>query len=581
MKDVQKLIRENFWREDEPKKKINYSGTPNPVVIYSAVCIEDPAEIAKIDAIRNEYVPANQGWRKPKDYHMTIGPSTFPNTLRKKGDLNQEVVLTVVAIGNSNSAIALEVEGYYSRNKIPHITLAFSKHGGPEESNQITHWAPMHEVQIKGIIRQVAEGNVILKENVTQAAVSNKDVQDVKGEGELYYPKMQIIDGRVFVNYPKNKGSYSIDSFKKHILDLKLDRISNLLLSKGIKVRNSQTTVSRYIKFRDREIRISDHPNRHFYGLDIRVNWKEKVADMFNKILATIAAANGTTNSNSINESVSKKNWKSILNSDEALAILDTTTAKNSTWTEGGCAILAYALKMAFGYEIYCIFSKVLNHVDHFVCKTKDGEFIDYYGNQKDMVRNWKRREPDISNKRKWVLRKFEPGMNTGNIPIDMKASKQLAKLIKGKLNTLTESVIPQASTMYHGTSDTKYDSIMTNGLNSPYLTNDYSKAEYYAEVASEEDDGDPIIFEVKVPSAANLEVDYPELDEPVTLGDDDMKNRIKKAYKTYIKQHPESYDKKLGTISVAKQDYWVSLNTTNSVAYKGNIPPQNLTVID
>lgn len=439
MKQVRQFIKNILIQEAKKDDSTNKL----PVVIYSAVCIEDPSEIVKIDELRNKYVPANKGWKKPKDYHMTISPGTFPRALRKKGDLNQEVILVITAIGSSDNAIAFETEGYYSRNEIPHITVAFSKFGEPADSNRILSWKPIEEIQIKGVIRQVAEGNVILKENLTQTPILDKDIQQLKDEGELYYPNIQIKDGRVFTNYLKSKESYSISEFKKQLLDLKLERVSNVLKSRGIKVRNSATTTSIYLKFPGREIRISDHENRHFFGMDIRVKWNEKVGDMLNKIMATITAA---------------------------------------------------------------------------------------------APRNFSR--------------------------------------------NLSESSGTNSAIFYHGTTDNHYDEIMNKGLNSPYLTDDYQKAEYYAEVASEEDGGDPIVFEVNIPSVENLRVDFPELDEPVTLGDEDMKNRIQKAYKTYIKKFPKSYDKKYDIITVDKHHYQVSLKTTNTVRYEGNIPSDKIKIV-
>lgn len=423
MEQIRKLIRNILIKEAQ-------------TIIYSAVCIEDPAEIAKIDKIREQYVPKDKGWKKPHDYHMTISLGKLPNVLLKKGDLNQDVSLTVTAIGISTNAIALEVSGYYTKNDIPHITLAFI--GEPANSKNILHWMPIEEFDITGVIRQVAEGNQVIRENTTTQI--HPEIDEIFRIGKLYYPKLQVRDGRLFINWPKNKGSYSPGSFKKHLADMKIRKIGTMLKDDGFQMHHSMTTSSIYVKLpNQREIRISDHPSTRFFGTNITVNWKHNIADVYLKVKAAI----NTNTKSSINEA-------------------------------------------------------------------------------------------------------FE----------------------------LDEDVF------YHGTSDVHYDGIIDKGLNSPYLTDDYQKAEYYAEVATDDVGGDPIIFEVRIPSTNNLRVDFHELDEPVTLGDASMKDRINAAYKKYIKKYPKSYNKKWDTVLVDKLHYWMSLSTTNTVRYEGNIPPDNITLL-
>lgn len=134
-----------------------------PPVVYSGVIIEDPIEIEKINKLINQYVPINQGWRKPHNYHMTIKLGTLPQGLYLRGDLNKEVTLTLKSIGISANAIAVETFGYYSVNDIPHITLAFHKHSEPAASKNINNWTEIEPVKVTGIIREVGEGNNIIK----------------------------------------------------------------------------------------------------------------------------------------------------------------------------------------------------------------------------------------------------------------------------------------------------------------------------------------------------------------------------------------------------------------------------------
>ena len=102
---------------------------------------------------------------KTSYFHMTISLGKFPESLYLRGDLNKEVTLEITSIGISNSAIALGTSGYYSKNDIPHITLAFSKYGTPSESKEIKNWEPIDNFSVTGTIREVGEGNVVIKES--------------------------------------------------------------------------------------------------------------------------------------------------------------------------------------------------------------------------------------------------------------------------------------------------------------------------------------------------------------------------------------------------------------------------------
>ena len=132
-----------------------------PVVIYSAVVIEKHEDIEKIKKLIKKYVPINEGWRSPHMFHMTIGQGKFPESLYLRGDLNKEVTLTIISIGISGNAIALGTSGYYSKNDIPHITLAFQT--TPADSKEIKNWEPIDNLSVTGIIREIGENNVVIK----------------------------------------------------------------------------------------------------------------------------------------------------------------------------------------------------------------------------------------------------------------------------------------------------------------------------------------------------------------------------------------------------------------------------------
>ena len=154
--DLRKFIRET----------LNETYGPS-VVQYSAVVIEDPVEEQKIKDLAAQYVPT-EGWREPAHYHMTIGQGPIPQSLELKGDLNKEVELTINMIGISENAIAFGTFGYYSKNDMPHITIAFNTKNGasPADSKEIKDWKKINPIKVIGVIREIGNGNQVLKNSI-------------------------------------------------------------------------------------------------------------------------------------------------------------------------------------------------------------------------------------------------------------------------------------------------------------------------------------------------------------------------------------------------------------------------------
>lgn len=160
----------------------------NSDVLYSAVVIEEPSEIQKIQDIAKKYVPEN--WVEPENYHMTIAHGGLPETLRLRGDLNKDVELTVNMIGESDKAIAFAASGYYSKNDMPHITIAFNKDGGGSaaDSKSIKKWYPIPNLKLKGVIRELGKGNKVL---TNDKPLEERDSMNIQNTGSLRaYPGM-------------------------------------------------------------------------------------------------------------------------------------------------------------------------------------------------------------------------------------------------------------------------------------------------------------------------------------------------------------------------------------------------------
>lgn len=119
------------------------------------------------------------------------------------------------------------------------------------------------------------------------------EFENVYQEGKKIFPKLSIrkVNGvkRFFLNYPKNKGSFSLNSFKKEIVRQKIKKIYTWLNEKRLvkKINWSQTTLSIYFKFKDKNIRISDHKKNSFEGVDILIKWDTtgvEIANIFKSI---------------------------------------------------------------------------------------------------------------------------------------------------------------------------------------------------------------------------------------------------------------------------------------------------------
>jgi len=94
-----------------------------------------------------------EGW-KTYAHHMTI----TMGELKDKTDIGKEVILKVIKVGLSDMAMAVQVEGYTSKNAIPHVTLAVNPEGGkPKDSNSIQNWQDIKPFFIGGFVNEITK----------------------------------------------------------------------------------------------------------------------------------------------------------------------------------------------------------------------------------------------------------------------------------------------------------------------------------------------------------------------------------------------------------------------------------------
>ena len=122
----------------------------NSNVLYSAVVLDKSSHNKLLERFALD-IP--EGW-KTFAHHMTI----TLGELKDKTDIGKEVILTVTKVGKSDMAMAVQVEGYASKNAIPHVTLAVNPEGGkPVMSNDITKWQDIKPFYITGFVTEITK----------------------------------------------------------------------------------------------------------------------------------------------------------------------------------------------------------------------------------------------------------------------------------------------------------------------------------------------------------------------------------------------------------------------------------------
>lgn len=117
-------------------------------IAYGAVVLDSDSQELLLQKFKSQ-IPYD--W-KTYAHHMTV---TLGKSVPIVEDIGESIVLTVTSLGISDNAIAVGVEGYSSRNKIPHITLATPQDGKPFNSNKITDWQSITPLLLTGTVENV------------------------------------------------------------------------------------------------------------------------------------------------------------------------------------------------------------------------------------------------------------------------------------------------------------------------------------------------------------------------------------------------------------------------------------------
>ena len=127
------------------------------------------------------------------------------------------------------------------------------------------------------------------------------------------------------------------------------------------------------------------------------------------------------------------KNVFTVIDSEEGLAVLDSTKAAGSDWGEGGCAILAFALKQIWEDScLYVIYNHRLRRVEHFGVRRPNGLVVDssgVYAGESEWLEEFEAFYTERKGDNLAAI-PYSTAQNTDEIVIDKAASSRLAELI-------------------------------------------------------------------------------------------------------------------------------------------------------
>jgi hypothetical protein len=121
-------------------------------ISYSAVVLDEADQQKLLETFKDNI---HTDWKKYA-HHMTIKMGELPP--EKRQDIGKKVVLTIKSLGQSDKAVAVQVEGYWTTNDTPHITLAVNVNEGgkPVDSNKIEQWLPIsQQIKVRGTVTEI------------------------------------------------------------------------------------------------------------------------------------------------------------------------------------------------------------------------------------------------------------------------------------------------------------------------------------------------------------------------------------------------------------------------------------------
>lgn len=125
--------------------------------MYSAVVLDEKSHEKLVQWAHEKFTTLKADKWEILAHHMTIKMGEIPSYL--EADRNTTQTLEVNGFAHNDKVIAVRVVGYFTTNKVAHITLAVNrgKGGKPVMSNELTNWQPLVKpFKVKGTVKELA-----------------------------------------------------------------------------------------------------------------------------------------------------------------------------------------------------------------------------------------------------------------------------------------------------------------------------------------------------------------------------------------------------------------------------------------
>jgi len=124
--------------------------------MYSAIILDEKSHDKLVNWVNEKFTVVKREDWDIVAHHMTIKMGELPTYLTE--DIGTSQTLEVTGYGSTDKVVAVRVAGYYTNNKVPHITIAVNRAvgGKPVMSNDIKKWYPIIKgFKVSGIVEEV------------------------------------------------------------------------------------------------------------------------------------------------------------------------------------------------------------------------------------------------------------------------------------------------------------------------------------------------------------------------------------------------------------------------------------------
>jgi len=162
------ILRNTKQKNPQFKYQIDFNDTiienvnKNDKISYSAVVLDKESRSKLIESLSG-LIPNGYDIIA---HHMTINLGEIKGEYKK--DLGSKVTLVADKYSIDDKVMAVMVSGYYTKNKIPHITIGVNRSNGgkPVMSNNLVNWIDLEKpIELTGYVKELKENKKIINES--------------------------------------------------------------------------------------------------------------------------------------------------------------------------------------------------------------------------------------------------------------------------------------------------------------------------------------------------------------------------------------------------------------------------------